>query len=210
MKIVCISDTHLLHRNLRYMPEGDILIHAGDITMQGSLEAIQGFNNWLGELPYKHKIVIAGNHDWIAEKRPDLMYHFLSNGIYLQDEAVEVEGLKFYGIPWTPRFFDWAFNVDDPFPASRYFNQIPLDTDVLISHGPPYGYLDFVAGERKGCIAHRNRLLDLMEHGRLKLNVFGHLHKNYGMMIHGNTKLVCASVVNEKYKVVNKPIVVEI
>ncbi len=64
MRIVCLSDTHNQHRNLD-VPPGDILIHAGDSTFQGTLSEVSGFLRWINYLPHPHKILIAGNHDWL-------------------------------------------------------------------------------------------------------------------------------------------------
>jgi predicted phosphodiesterase len=108
MKLVVLSDTHGMHRGLS-VPDGDILVHAGDITEHGALEAVRAFDAWLGRLPHPVKIVIAGNHDFCFEDTPEEAQACLSSAVYLRDAAVEVDGLRFWGSPWTPRFFEWAF-----------------------------------------------------------------------------------------------------
>jgi 3',5'-cyclic AMP phosphodiesterase CpdA len=85
-RIVCISDTHNFHEQIR-IPDGDILIHAGDATNRGTVEEIVFFNQWFCRLPHRHKIFVAGNHDWLFETNPDwlkvfLMRNSLSSGFF--------------------------------------------------------------------------------------------------------------------------------
>ena len=110
IRIVAISDTHGLHRHLQ-VPPGDILVHAGDITGRGQLDQVVDFNEWLGGLPHRHKVVIAGNHDFCFEQQPLESAALLTNCIYLFDKAITLDGLCFYGSPWQPWFYDWAFNL---------------------------------------------------------------------------------------------------
>jgi len=207
MKLVLISDTHARHRKVN-VPDGDILVHAGDVTITGEFRVLEDFHTWLGELPHKHKIVIPGNHDFGAENWHKLPF---TNGTLLLDEAVTVEGLKFYGSPFTPTFFDWAFMLPRGKTIYEKWLQIPHDTDVLITHGPPYGILDWApySKEHAGCHDLRN-VVDAI---RPKLHVFGHIHAGYGQHLYGEDKqtlFVNASVVNEAYQPVNQPIVVEL
>src|SRR5690554_1392960 len=101
MKLVCISDTHSLHHRIPEIPDGDALIHAGDCLGQGTLENIEELNEWLGTLPHRYKIVIAGNHDWAFQETPELARQALTNAIYLEDSGVEIEGIRFWGSPWN-------------------------------------------------------------------------------------------------------------
>lgn len=208
-KIVCISDTHTLHRRIK-IPDGDILICAGDITDRGELTTVVDFNNWLGELPHKYKIIIAGNHDLTFER--NYPTHLFTNAIYLQDEEyITYNDLKIYGSPWQPRFYNWAFNLDRGAPIKEKWDRIPSDTDILITHGPPMGILDStiyqgVQNENIGCQDLLNRINQL----KLKLHVFGHIHYSYGISHHHGTTFVNASVCNEQYNPINKPIVVEV
>lgn len=101
MRLVCISDTHGLHRQIS-VPDGDILLHAGDLTTHGRSAELLNLNRWLGSLPHQHKIVIAGNHDFVCEAQADQIAAILSNAIYLCDQATVVAGLTIYGSPWTP------------------------------------------------------------------------------------------------------------
>jgi Icc-related predicted phosphoesterase len=213
VKIVAISDTHEQQDALE-LPEGDILIHAGDITYNSDPHEIEKFGIWLRKQPFEYKIVIAGNHDFLfesdREKAVELLGVMLGSGvIYLQDSAVTVRGLKIYGAPWQPRFFDWAFNVDRGQPIQRYWDLIPNDIDVLVTHGPPHGILDETLGkEHVGCESLRNTIDNRLE--KLKLHVFGHIHPGHGMHKEGNIIYGNASICNEKYKPVNAPLVIEL
>lgn len=222
MKVVCISDTHLQHDF--QVPEGDLLLHAGDATWIGSLPEVNKFAEWFSAFPHKHKIFVAGNHDWGFEKEPALFRQLLeSRGItYLEDSGIEIDGFKIWGSPWQPEFNHWAFNL------SRYEGElaekwamIPEDTDILVTHCPPRHILDktmayesvmpdgirYDPPRHVGCNELRTRLPDL---GDLKLHVFGHIHAAYGMDILAGTCFVNASICNEKYKPVNAPMVIEL
>jgi predicted phosphohydrolase len=113
MRIVCVSDTHGYHELTR-VPGGDVLVHAGDVCRHGGLEDVDDFNRWLGKLPHRHKIVICGNHDWCFQEKPAEARARLTNAIYLEDSGCEIEGLTFYGSPWTPLFCDWSFMLSEP------------------------------------------------------------------------------------------------
>ena len=119
MRIVCVSDTHGYHE-LTTIPDGDILVHAGDICRHGGLEDVDDFNRWLGKLPHRHKVVICGNHDWCFQEKPAEARARITNAIYLQDSGCEIEGLKFYGSPWTPLFCDWSFMLSEPDLAAKW------------------------------------------------------------------------------------------
>ena len=121
MPIVCVSDTHGYHRRTD-LPPGDILVHAGDITRHGTLEDVELFDEWVGMLNrlYSYKVVIAGNHDFCFQEKPAEARARLTNAIYLEDSGCEIEGLKFYGSPWTPIFFDWAFMLSEPELAAKW------------------------------------------------------------------------------------------
>jgi predicted phosphodiesterase len=140
MRIVCISDTHVLHRKL-VLPEADILIHAGDFMVHGrSAEEIDDFNEWLGSLPYRHRIVVAGNHDILFESSPAEARAHLSNAVYLENAGITLDGISFWGYPVTPVLPQWAFSTERG--AAKYWDQIPAGVSVLVTHGPPFGTLD--------------------------------------------------------------------
>src|SRR5690606_11518487 len=137
-------------------------------------------------LPHKRKIFVAGNHDWLFEKDDDRARGLLDPGIsYLQDSSTEIDGLKIYGSPWQPRFFDWAFNLNRGREMAEKWAMIPDEIDILITHGRPHGILDLVPrqgwNENTGCEELRKRVEQLSHLGRLKLHVFGHIHCGYGV-----------------------------
>jgi len=206
MKIVAISDTHGKHDEL-LIPSGDVLIHAGDITGYGTEQEVLLFNEFLGELPHKHKIVIAGNHDRCLELAPEQAAKLITNASYLIDSSIIIDGVKFYGSPWQPWFFDWAFNLRRGEEIRKKWALIDQDTDVLITHGPPQGYCDRVKeGENVGCEA----LLEMVESIRPKLHFFGHIHEAYGFGSNGHTTFINASSCDYDYRVSNPPVVIDI
>lgn len=203
MRIVCISDTHSLHRQVD-IPDGDVLIHAGDLCNHGTKGEVKQFISWLGELPHAHKIFIAGNHDWPFYKQRKQVHHWLKHGTYLQDKSAVVSGLKFYGTPWQPEFCNWAFNLPRGERLAAVWRDIPDDTDVLITHTPAFGILD--SGERFGC----RDLTDRVEQLELKLHVFGHVHVSHGTKQIGQTIFVNACICDQDYEPVQTPIVVDL
>ncbi|MGQ7269963.1 metallophosphatase domain-containing protein [Marinobacter sp. V034] len=210
MRLVCISDTHSLHRRIPQVPDGDVLIHAGDCLGAGTLDNVEDLNDWLGTLPHRHKIVIAGNHDWAFQVTPDLAVEALTNAIYLEDSGVIVEGVRFWGSPWTPAFMDWAFMLDRGQSLYKKWQQIPDNTDVLITHGPPKGIGDQVnlgfKCQNVGCVDLLHRLNQL----KLKAHIFGHIHEGYGEHRHGEAPLINASTCTERYAPTNPPIVLDL
>lgn len=205
MRIVCISDTHAKHRQLA-IPDGDVLVHAGDLTRRGEHSDVRDVDDWLGTLPHRHKVVIAGNHDFCFERTPSSR-GWIRHATYLQDEAVEIEGVKFYGSPWQPRFFDWAFNLDRGLPLRRVWNKIPADVDVLITHGPPFGILDLTAGgEQVGC----EELRAAVERLRPRLHIFGHIHEAAGTLERDGTTFVNACSCDLRYRASQTPIVIDL
>jgi hypothetical protein len=210
MRIVCISDTHMAHRGL-HLPDGDVLIHAGDATSNGTPDEVDRFLGWFASQPHEHKLLIAGNHDWLYQRDPDMVTLLLQKhqGItYLQDSGIEVQGVKFWGAPWQPWFMSWAFNLPRRGQWLRdVWNLIPIDTEVLITHGPPHGVLDQVdGGEHLGCEELRIRLATV----KPRLHVFGHIHDAYGTAQSRTTVYVNACNCNEAYRGINRPIVVDL
>jgi len=204
MKLVCMSDTHGMHWDIGKVPDGDVLIHAGDFTKRGSKDDVRDFNAWLGTLPHEYKLVIAGNHDFWLYRNQAKAQKALSNCVYLQDSFVNIEGLLFYGSPWTPRFGNWAFMRERGEDLVEKWAQIPSDIDVLITHGPPFGVLDKTArGDYAGC----RDLLDRTAYVENKLHVFGHIHEGYG---YDNEDCVNCSICTVTYQPVNRPIVLEV
>ena len=227
---------------------GDVLIHAGDLTYFGVLDEIEEALLFLNKLPHKHKLVVAGNHDFYFDQRfPDghlfrnwrikrpkpvsdmlTQYQHLT---YLQDNDIVIDGIKFYGSPWQPWFQDWAFNFPADIEgfgkyaqikhsteaAKKKWAEIPEDTNVLITHGPPWGFLDQATDEndnRVGCPELRNRITDGLPD--LKSHIFGHIHEQYGLMretLNYNrdpVTFVNAAICNRNYEPINAPIVIDI
>lgn len=203
MKIVCISDTHNKHRKID-IPDGDILIHSGDFS--SNIKSIYNFNDWIRELPHKYKIVIAGNNDFIFEKDPQIARNIITNAIYLEDSGIEINGFNIWGSPVTPRFLNKAFNRNRGKEIKKHWDMIPLNTDILITHTPPYKILDQnFFGKHLGCEELRNKV-DVL---KPKIHIFGHIHNSHGVKNINNTIFVNASSLNELYLTV-KPIVIDI
>jgi len=212
MKILLISDTHNQHSKLD-LPDADIIIHSGDMSGRGEKYEITDFLIWYSNLPYKHKILIAGNHDnvfendeqWCLEQMPE-------NIIYLNDNSTIIEGINIWGSPISPFFYDWAFNRLRGNDIKKHWDLIPDNTDILITHGPPYGFGDEVCqrhrkpGEdpKRGCVD----LLEVIERIKPKLHVFGHIHEKAGdIETNGETVFVNASSIDENYYIKIKPYV---
>jgi len=186
------------------VPDGDILVHAGDLTGDGTVDDLEDFNSYLSTLPHRNKIVIAGNHDFCLEREPEISAARITNAIYLQDRSVTVEGIKFYGSPWQPWFFDWAFNLSRGAEIRAKWDLIPADTNVLITHGPAYGILDRTTrGERVGC----EDLLEVIKQIRPQMHVFGHIHEAYGIRSHDSISYINGSNCDVKFNLVNPPII---
>jgi Icc-related predicted phosphoesterase len=205
MRIVLLSDTHRRHAEIA-VPDGELLIHAGDFSGHGTRSQIQAFDDWLGTLPHPHKVVIAGNHDFLFEK-VDNPHALLKNARYLQDEEVVIGGLRIWGSPWQPRFFDWAFNLDRGEPLRQIWEKVPSGIDILVTHGPPKGILDRVdRGGEVGCEELRRALPRI----RPRLHVFGHIHEAYGQLHLDGTHFVNAASCDLHYKPVHPPVVVDL
>lgn len=202
MRIAFISDTHNQHDMVtRFLIGGDVIIHAGDSTGRGSLPELNQFFEWFSSLNYTHKIFIAGNHDWGFQKNPNTYKEILKihpSITYLQDSYTIIDGVKIYGSPWQPEFFNWAFNLPRGGNNLREkWSGIPDDTNILITHGPPNGYLDysFHGNERVGC----ELLLERVKEVKPFFHIFGHIHNSHGHIYENETNFINASVLDDKY-----------
>lgn len=209
MEIDCISD---LHGHLPTLDGGDMLIIAGDLVAHGTRIEYDIFADWLNNQKYAHKVVIPGNHDTYLESKPE--YFKYLDFHYLVDESVEIEGFKVYGTPWSFQFIGinplcMAFTGDNDILDAK-FNQIPADTDILVTHSPAFGIHD-KNSLNKSCgsplIRHK------VECGSVRLHVAGHIHEAYGKTLlktmlsrKKDTWCVNASIMDGNYKPVNKPI----
>lgn len=209
LKIVAISDTHGQHRSL-VLPPGDVLVHAGDITPKGELHVVLDFAEWLAAQPFRHKVVIAGNHDYcldISRRQYDgrAWKALEERGIhYLFDTSRTLDGVKFYGSPWCPRLSGWAF-FDRGYDC---FEHAPRDVDVLVTHAPPYGIHDDASDESHFGSQHIVRYINRC--GRLKLHIFGHVHGGYGRSERGMVTFVNASTCTKESTPTNPPMVVDL
>jgi Icc-related predicted phosphoesterase len=199
MRLVGISDTHSLHDSIDKLPKGDVLVHAGDFMNSGyDLRDIVSFNRWLGEQNFKHRVVCAGNHDRYFENAPQQARELLTNATYLENDGITIDGVTFWGSPYTPEFLNWAFMYPRGTAAQRYWGMIPDSLDVLITHGPPFGILDQTApGEAHlGC----EELLDVVKKKKPRVHIFGHIHGGAGTFENEATRFINAAYLNERYK----------
>ena len=213
--MVAISDTHT--QKIKDMPDGDLLVHSGDYSGRGSIVDLSSFVNWMESLKDKYKsiITIDGNHDFNGEREPILTRDmFESAGIvYLNDSGVEIDGFHIWGSPVSPEFGNWAFNRNQ-IEIQKHWDIIPDNTNILLTHCPPYGILDKLSkygsnpGEHVGCKGLLNTIKTRLKD--LKANFFGHIHENHGQVEKYGIKFVNASSLNEHYRLVNKPIVIDL
>lgn len=228
MKIASVSDVHGHIRELEF-PPADFLVCAGDLLKNCSwnqredgwlqLKELVDFNDFLGELKsqglYKEILVVAGNHDFCFEHHPQKCRNILTNGIMLQDEAVVLGGpsgelIKFYGSPWQPWFYDWAFNFPlhdrGEIAARECWAKIPDDTDILITHAPPREILDECDdGQKVGCIGLKDRVNQL----NLKAHYFGHIHHSAGQVMSETTLFVNTAICDESNQPTNPVTIIE-
>lgn len=207
MRVVCLSDTHERHAEID-VPDGDLLLHAGDFTGKGDIKAILNFAAWMGSLPHPHKVVIPGNHDLLFEKDWNHARILMgsSGARLLNQEQIKVDDLTIWGEPRQPEFYNWAFNVPRE-GMRRVWEQAPRNVDIVLTHGPPHGIGDRSGrDERVGC----RYLFDYIVEVQPKLVVCGHIHGGYGRYKVGQTLIVNASNCTEQYHPTNPPIVVDL
>lgn len=219
MRLAFISDTHERHSDL-VIPRNDVLVHCGDLTFRDyysppeqELEYLHRFNGWCRMLLRKgitqHVVAIAGNHDRAFEAYPELARDCLSDVTYLQDSGVEINGYKFWGSPWTPRFYDWAFQLNNDDHARETWKDVPEGLDVLITHGPAYMWRDENRErDHRGSV----ELARLVARVKPKIHACGHIHEGHGLAFdsHLNILRVNAASCNLEYKPKNKPILIDL
>lgn len=222
MDFTFISDTHNKHNQID-VGSGDILFHTGDATSMGYFHEIQAFAEWFAKQDYKHKVFTPGNHDFGFEKEPAKYYEMFKDlGLHLLiDERVELEGVKIWGSPVTPWFWNWAFNrarngaeaamhnVDFIFP---HWDMIPNDIEVLLTHGPPYMILDelcYVDGTPKGQFVGCEDLAKRVEEIKPKIHAFGHIHCGHGAVEQNDTLFINGANLDEAYQSGYEPIKVK-
>lgn len=212
LKITHVSDTHRKLNEIKIEP-CDILIHTGDDDINFIKDAVN-LNRWFKEQPARLKIFVPGNHDWLFEKDYNIGVSSLDEATVLIDKGIEFEGVKIYGTPYQPNFCDWAFNLPrDGKELQAKWDLIPSGIDILLTHTPPYGILDYIPDQDKsvGC----KLLLDSLERIKPKFHLFGHIHESYGEDIlywyenvkftGKTTKFYNSALLNDEYQLVNKP-----
>jgi Icc-related predicted phosphoesterase len=237
-RIVCISDTHLAHLPPQkiVVPDGDILVHAGDATFKGTREEVEAFAEWFDSLPHKRKVFVPGNHDCGFEFNWEAAVGLLPDYVdVLNDSGVTIAGLKFWGSPWQPEFCNWAFNLPRGEALRAHWRLIPEDTDVLVTHSPPIGFLDRVwrATPVRAVTPTVTKVKRYREHvgcadmcaavSRIqpRLHVFGHIHCDVGVVHHtwkaaakppatGKTTFVNAAICDDRYLPVHPPVVIDL
>ena len=206
LRLVLLSDTHGRHDDLD-VPDGDILVHAGDFTKSGTEREVASFGAFLKRMPHAAKCIVAGNHDFLFERQPERAREYLGDVHYLFDSGASVHGLEVWGSPWQPWFHDWAFNLPRGPKLAERWAMVPSGLDLLITHSPPAGVLDRTfRGERVGC----EDLSAALERIAPKLHVFGHIHEDRGAHIGPDGRLsLNACNLNLRYQPVHAPMVVD-
>lgn len=207
VRVCCVAD---LHGNLPELPAHHVLLIGGDLCPANNHDIAYQRDflthkllPWLKE-EASNPVIVWGNHDFIGEKGMDLLPRALQD-LVVRDEMIELRGLKIWGSPWQLRFFDWAFNLDEPELADKYA-RIPDGVDVIVSHGPPHGAGDFSRGKHLGSPS----LAETIRRVKPKLVVTGHIHPAYGEYeLHG-AKVVNAALVDDAYRPSRKPVIVEL
>lgn len=211
-KVICISDTHGGHAGLNKLPAGDLLIHAGDCTSDGSMGALRDFLIWFESQPCPEKVLVAGNHDWCFERHPieavNAVHKFAPSVRYLQDHGELIAGLGIWGSPVTPAFNSWAFNRDRGLDIKKHWDAMPVKLDIVVTHGPANGILDKARnkGEHLGC----EQLSKCLEKVKPRIHVCGHIHGGYGLHAKDGTLFINASLMNEDMELLNKPVIVNL
>jgi Icc-related predicted phosphoesterase len=202
MKLLHLSDTHSQHRSLTDLPPADVIVHSGDVSFAGKGEEVMDFVEWFGGLDYKYKIFIAGNHDFCLEgKAKERIQQLLPQScFYLYASGVELEGLRFWGIPY---FMSYEMLTERYLQA---LDSIPCNTDVLITHRPPRNILDKSGNTHYGCLDLLQKVMQINP----KYHLFGHIHDACGIQPSANTTFINASVLNGQYLLVNKPVELEV
>jgi len=216
-RFVVLSDTHSKADQIKKVPLGDVLIHCGDFSDRGEPGEVEAFEAFLKKLPHKHKIVIAGNHELsFFEGRFDSVGQYLTTEkvenperikqdfinhkccTYLEHSGITMNGIKIYGIPWI--------NNQDKDHLESMYSKIPQDTNILISHCPPYGFGDLLEDKHIGHVG----LLKYVNTVKPKYHLFGHVHEAYGVFTNGSTIFVNAATCTRDLQPEHTPIVFDV
>lgn len=210
MKFVCLSDTHGNHRTVN-VPNGDVIIHCGDITHKSNHAEVSDFISWFAGLNFSHKILVAGNHDrFIRKRKQEFMELIASHNIdYLENTAIKINGHSIFGSPFTlNNACIGAFTYHGTPEAERIWSEIPDEVDILVTHAPPKGFRDFSKTENNnaGCQVLREKVLSV----KPRYHIFGHIHESYGVETYGDSVFINASLANGSEEIVNNPVVFEL
>ena len=188
LRVVALADTHLFHDGL-VVPDGDLLVHAGDLLQHGSLDELARAAEFFRALPHPIKVIVAGNHDVCLERSPAEARALLEGFVYLQDSQAVIHDLVFHGAPWQPKFRIWAFGAKRGPELASKWAKIPDHVDVLVTHGPPLGFGDRIqlngVERHVGCAD----LLARVRQVKPRLHLFGHIHQDPGQWTAGPTRL---------------------
>jgi len=216
MRIVAISDVHTRWADIK-IPPCDVLISAGDYSFRGQEYVVRGFHAWLREQPARHVISVQGNHELWVEKNfleaKRIAQEECPGVHFIEEDMLEIEGVKFWCSAWTPEFGQWAWNAQRGNEISKHWDIIPDDIDVFVTHGPPYGVLDEVHEVRMGVERYEHvgcyDLMRAVKRVKPDLHFFGHIHQGYGQFHKDGTSFYNASICDERYWPTNLPHVVE-
>lgn len=220
MRLAFISDTHEQHDAI-VLPPCDVLVCSGDFTNMGEPARVAEFARWcaraLREQPVRHVVVIAGNHDLSFDgsrreandgaREEGIAALRAAGAVYLEDDGCEIEGVSFWGSPWSMRFFDWAFQIDDEEHDRKIWSRVPSGVDVLITHGPPQGVLDRTYDGRH---VGSPWLTQTAERVRPRVHAFGHIHEARGIAVRHGTTFVNACTCDARYDPVHPPVVISL
>ncbi|MHA2012794.1 MAG: metallophosphoesterase family protein [Candidatus Helarchaeota archaeon] len=203
MKIVALSDTHGRHWELN-IPKCDLFIFAGDAGLT-TYQRVYDFKEWLDTIPAKYKIIVMGNHDEICEfEGKKVCKDFFDNAIYLENESVEIEGIKIWGSPFSKEFNGWSFMKYDH-ELKEIWDLIPEDTDIVITHTCPFGILDQVGWKNQGSQTLLNRIKEIQP----KIFIGGHLHEHGGNKYTDyKTDYYNVSILDDNYKLKFEPTII--
>ena len=219
MQITVLSDTHGLHDRIKSLNKpfisgvdgaGKMIIHAGDITEDGSEAEVRDFLRWFAKLPHQYKLLIGGNHDLFLEQSSLVKIgKLIPKGVYyLNNSGLVVEGIRIWGSPVTPYFLGMAFNKKRGTEIKKVWDGVPSLTDILITHDAPAGILD----GGFGC----EDLLESVKELKPAYHLFGHAHGFSGVNKVGETTFINAAMVDSpdpleiiNYKLIAEPIVFE-
>lgn len=212
MKITCISDTHKNHTQVDtlHFVDTDILIHAGDFSSRGTRAETLAFLTWFDSIEVPHKLLVAGNHDFFTcSANFDSILSEFPSITYLRNSSATINGLKIWGSPYSNTFGRWAYMAED-IELADIWDQIPKDTNIVITHGPAYGIGDLVDNDyepgRDKHVGSKTLTTKLKSLKKLKLHVTGHIHSGYGTYFKEKYVTINGAQLDDNYQFINPPL----